>query len=272
MTLSGPVSPVVVGLGWAALGLLLLPAPGDRRRFTRVFGARVPRRVPGRWLVRVAVGLACVVALSLGSGGLIGAVLVAATATVRLRRSRRARRHNTECGYLLDGLSAVIAELRVGAHPSAAAAVAARETCGIAAQAFAVGAARSRLGGSGADGLLRPHTVIATELARLADAWRVAERHGLALAELLAAARADLAARIKFRNRTEAALAGARATATILAVLPVLGIGLGQLMGAQPLRVLLFSSIGTFLLPLGAGLACAGLLWADEITRRVVPR
>ncbi|MGI5221889.1 type II secretion system F family protein [Nocardia sp. CA-290969] len=272
MTLTGPVSPVVAGLGWVAVALLLIPAPADRRRFTRVFGAPVSRRVPGRWLVRGAAGLGCAVALVLGSGSLIGGVLVVATATVRMRRARLARRHNTECGYLLDALSAVIAELRVGAHPSAAAAVAARETGGIAAQAFAVGAARSRLGGSGADGLLRPHTVIAAELARVADAWRVAERHGLALAELLAAARADLAARIKFRNRTEAALAGARATATILAVLPVLGIGLGQLMGAQPLRVLLFSSIGTFLLPLGAGLACAGLLWADEITRRVVPR
>lgn len=272
MTLPGPVSPAVAALGWTALGLLLLPVPADRRRFTRVFGTRMPRRVPVRWLLRGAAGVGGVLALGLGSGSLIAAMLVVATATVRMRRARRGRRHSTECGYLLDALSAVIAELRVGAHPSAAAAVAAREAAGIAAQAFAVGAARSRLGGSGADGLLRPHTVIAAELVRVADAWRVAERHGLALAELLAAARADLAARIKFRHRTEAALAGARATAAILAVLPVLGIGLGQLMGAQPLRVLLFSSIGTYLLPLGAGLACAGLLWADEITRRVVPR
>ncbi|WP_371859358.1 type II secretion system F family protein [Nocardia speluncae] len=212
------------------------------------------------------------VALSLGSGALVTAVLVGATVAVRVRRARRSARHRTECGYLLDGLAAVIAELHVGAHPSVAAAVAARETSGIAAQAFAVGAARSRLGGSGADGILGPGTVIATELARVADAWRVAERHGLALAELLSAARTDLAARAKFRSRTEAALAGARATAAILAVLPVLGIGLGQLMGADPLRVLLISGIGTYLLPLGAGLACAGLLWADEITRRVVSR
>nr|WP_307614709.1 hypothetical protein [Nocardia flavorosea] len=211
-------------------------------------------------------------ALGLGSGVLVAAVLVGATVAVRVRRARRSGRHRTECGYLLDGLAAVIAELHVGAHPSAAAAVAARETAGIAAQAFAVGAARSRLGGSGADGMLCPGTIVAAELARVADAWRVAERHGLALADLLSAARTDLAARAKFRSRTEAALAGARATAAILAILPVLGIGLGQLMGADPLRVLLFSGIGTYLLPLGAGLACAGLLWADEITHRVVSR
>lgn len=258
-------------LGSAVLALLLVPAPAGRRRFGAVFGLRAARRFRGRWLVPCAAGSGCVLALALGSGSLLAALLVAGTATVRLRRTRRARLHRTESGYLLDGLEAVIAELRIGAHPSAAAAVAARETSGIAAAAFAVGSARSRLGGSGAGGLLRPGTVIGGELARVADAWQVAERHGLALAELLAATRADLAARIEFRSRTDAALAGARATAAILAVLPALGIGLGQLMGADPLRVLLFSTAGTYLLPLGTGLACAGLLWADEITRRVVP-
>lgn len=258
-------------LGAVVLALLLLPAPAGRRRFGVVFGIRAARRFRWRWVIPCAAGSGCVLALVLGNGGLPAAVLVAGTVTVRLRRNRQARRHRTESGYLLDGLEVVIAELRIGAHPSAAAAVAARETAGIAAAAFAVGAARSRLGGSGAGGLLRPGTVIDTELGRVADAWQVAERYGLALAELLSATRADLAARLEFRSRTDAALAGARATAAILAVLPVLGIGLGQLMGAAPLEVLLFSSAGTYLLPLGTGLACAGLLWADEITRRVVP-
>ncbi|MEU4315496.1 hypothetical protein [Nocardia sp. NPDC024068] len=249
-----------------------MPTAAGRRRFASIFTARPTRRFPLHWPARAAAALGCVAAFGLGSGSLMAALLVAATVTTRVRRARAARVHRAECGNLLDGLEAVIAELRVGAHPGAAAAVAARETAGVAASAFAVGAARSRLGGSGAEGLLRPDSVIGPELVRVADAWRVAERHGLALAELLAATRADLSARIAFRSRTDAALAGARATAAILAVLPVLGIGLGQMMGANPLRVLLFSSPGTYLLPLGTGLACAGLLWADEITRRVVPR
>lgn len=259
-----------VALGCVVLGLLVLPAPAPRRRYLSVYRPRPGRRLPVHRTFQCLAGPICVISLGLGSGALVTAVVVGGTAWLRVRRARRTRRYRTECGYLLDGLAAVIAELHVGAHPSSAAAVAARETSGIAAQAFAVGAARSRLGGSGAEGLLCPGTVIAAELDRVAAAWRVAERHGLALAELLAAARTDLAARAKFRTRTEAALAGARATAAVLAVLPVLGIGLGQLMGANPLRVLLFSGIGTYLLPLGAGLACTGLLWADEITRRVV--
>lgn len=266
------VGPVATALGCTALALVLTPGPAGRRRFGRVFEVRTAQFLPTRWVIRGAGGIGCALALALGSGGTMAALLVAGTVAVRLRRSRRARLHRVECGHLLDCLEAVVSELRVGAHPSAAAAVAARESGGIAAAAFAVGSARSRLGGSGAEGLLRPDSVIAAELGRVADAWQVAELHGLALAELLAAARADLAARIRFRSRTDASLAGARATAAILAVLPMLGVGLGQLMGANPLQVLFVSPAGRFLLPLGAGLACVGLLWADEITRRVSPR
>lgn len=266
------VGPVAAALGCTTLALLLIPGPAGRRRFSRVFEVRTARVFPMRWAIRGAGGIGCALAFALGSGSLMAALLVAGTVAVRVRRSRRVRLHYTECGHLLDGLEAVISELRVGAHPSAAAAVAARESGGIAAAAFAAGSARSRLGGSGAEGVLRPDSVIAAELGRVADAWQVAERHGLALADLLAAARADLVSRSRFRSRTDASLAGARATAAILAVLPVLGVGLGQLMGAHPLHVLFISPAGRFLLPLGAGLACAGLLWADEITRRVTPR
>ncbi len=163
----------------------------------------------------------------------------------------------------------MIGELRVGAHPSAAAAVAAAEVEGVAGRAFAVSAARSRLGGSVESGLRAPGTIIAAELGRVADVWQVADRHGVALAELLAAARSDLSGRIRFRARTAAALAGARASAAVLSGLPLLGIALGQLMGAAPLRILLGGGAGTFLLPLGTALICVGLLWTDAITAQV---
>ncbi|MEV0759456.1 type II secretion system F family protein [Nocardia sp. NPDC050435] len=206
----------------------------------------------------------------MGVGPLTAAVLLAITVGIRVRRNRWARSREAENGHLLDALEAVIGELRVGAHPSAAAEAAAAESRGLAAEAFTVSAARSRLGGSGAAGLRRSDCAIAAELDHVATAWQVAEHHGLALAELLAAARTDLLCRNRFRARTTAALAGARATATVLSALPLLGITLGQLMGAAPLQTLFRSPTGTFLLPLGTAFACAGLLWADAITRKAL--
>ncbi|MGW5318750.1 type II secretion system F family protein [Nocardia thailandica] len=258
---------------WAMLccaaALVALPVTGGRRRFAGVF--LLPERRAGRWPrgYPLACGPAVAVLFVLGPGVGLAAALVAATVTVRVRRARRAGRRRTECGHLLTGLEAVVGELRVGAHPSAAAETAAAEATGETARVLAISAARSRLGGSGADGLLHPDSVVAEELSRIAAAWRVAEQHGLALAELLGTARADLRARLRFGDRTEAALAGARATAAVLAGLPLLGIGLGQLMGAAPVAVLFASAAGQFLLPLGAGLACCGLLWTDAITRSV---
>jgi tight adherence protein B len=64
-------------------------------------------------------------------------------------------------------------------------------------------------------------------------------------------------------------MAGARATAAVLAGLPVLGIGLGQLIGAQPLRLLMSDGAGGWLLVAGVTLACCGLLWSDRIVNRV---
>ncbi|MFX0580142.1 type II secretion system F family protein [Nocardia nepalensis] len=251
--------------------VLIAPAPSSRRRFTRLFVSSGEVRKLGRGSVfRGAFGVAMVAALAVGIGPLVATVLVGGTVGIRVRRASRDRRRSVECAHLLDALEAVIGELRVGAHPSAAAEVAAHESRGEAARAFAVSAARSRLGGSGADGLRHVDSIVDAELARIADAWQVAENHGLALAELLSAARTDLLGRIRFRTRTTAALAGARATAAVLAGLPLLGIGLGQLMGAAPLHVLLSPGAGTVVLPLGAALACTGLLWTDAITRKVL--
>ncbi|WP_069166558.1 type II secretion system F family protein [Nocardia altamirensis] len=254
-----------------AVALLVAPVSSARRRFAGLFVAPTESRKMGRErVIRLGVSAGVLAVLVLGVGPFLAAAMVAGTIGFRVRRAALDRRRTIECACLLDALEAVIGELRVGAHPSAAAEVAAGEARGASATAFAVSAGHSRLGGSAADGLRQPDSIVAGELARIADAWQVAERHGLALAELLSAARADLAGRMRFHGRTTAALAGPRATAAVLAGLPLLGIGLGQLMGAAPLRVLFLSSAGAILLPLGAALACAGLLWTDAITRKVL--
>ncbi|MBJ8346047.1 type II secretion system F family protein [Antrihabitans sp. YC2-6] len=252
-----------------ALALLVAPVHDSRRRLGRLFVvARVQRGLPDPLLL---AGLLCIPAFLVGGpSALIATVLLVSLVQHRRRRSGADGATQDERRKLLDGIEIVIGELRVGAHPSAACDTAAVECSGVGSRAFAVAAARSRLGGSAADGLRKAGTPVSAELERIAHAWRVAEEHGLALAELLVAVRSDLQGRMRFRGRTESGLAGARATGAVLAGLPLLGIGLGQLMGAGPLRVLLGGGAGGVLLVLGTAFVAAGLLWTDAITARVL--
>jgi tight adherence protein B len=54
--------------------------------------------------------------------------------------------------------------------------------------------------------------------------------------------------------------------------LPVLGIGLGELIGAAPLTVLRSGLAGQLLVLVGVALTATGGLWTDRLTRGAVPR
>jgi tight adherence protein B len=118
----------------------------------------------------------------------------------------------------------------------------------------------------------RNHRDVGRDLRRVAAAWELAERHGAPLAELLTAVHTDLRWRVAHAGRVRALLAGPRATATVLTALPVLGILLGELVGADPLAVLRSGVLGQLLVVVGVGLALAGAGWAGHILRRAVPR
>ena len=113
---------------------------------------------------------------------------------------------------------------------------------------------------------------VAAELARVAAAWSLAERHGIPLADVLAGVHDDIRWRIRFGSSVQALLAGPRATAGVLTALPGLGVGLGQLLGADPIGVLRGGLLGQVLLVVGLGLMAAGRAWTDQILRRAVPR
>ncbi|QCQ93492.1 type II secretion system F family protein [Rhodococcus sp. SGAir0479] len=261
--------------------ILVLPTRAARIRLRGVQGrpvaprgavARVRRAASRRGLSPVDLAfLVCVPLAALGAvTPAVAAAVLAATVRRRHRRRRAADHRARQRRGVLAGLDVVIGELRVGAHPAVACETAAAECDGVAADAFRCAGARARLGGSAAGGLLVPSSVVADDLQRIANAWAVAESHGLALADLLQAARSDLLGRNRFRTRTDASLAGARATAAVLAGLPVLGIGLGQLMGAAPVTVLLGGGLGGVLLIAGTVLVAAGLAWTDRIVDRVM--
>lgn len=87
------------------------------------------------------------------------------------------------------------------------------------------------------------------------------------MAALMQTAHKDIADRQRFADHVEAALSGPRATAIVLAVLPILGVLLGHLVGARPLSFLLGG--GAVALAGGSALLCAGVIWSDRIIDRV---
>jgi tight adherence protein B len=103
--------------------------------------------------------------------------------------------------------------------------------------------------------------------AAVAAVWAVSERSGAPAAAVLDRVEQDLRARERQHREVAAQLAGARSTAALLAVLPLLGIGLGAAMGARPLHVLLGTGRGQVALLVGAGLDALGLLWTARIVK-----
>ena len=89
-----------------------------------------------------------------------------------------------------------------------------------------------------------------------------------ALERVVAGARADE----EVRREVEAALAAPRATAKVLAVLPLFGIALGTALGADPVGWLLGSPVGWAVLTAGLGLAVGGVGWTRRIADAVADR
>jgi tight adherence protein B len=258
-------APVAAALALSASVLVLPSSP--RRRLARDRGcARSPARAAA-WLA-VCAGAAGAVLLPLTT--VLAAVVFAATAGLRYRRRRRSRRAMDESRELETAIDVLVGELRVGAHPAQAFAVAADETAGAVAHSCRAVAARARLGADVTAGLrgVAETSALPAQWDRLAVCWQLASQHGLAMSTLMRAAQRDIVERQRFSGQVTSAMAGARATAAILAGLPVLSVVLGQLIGADPVAFLLAGHAGGWLLLVGMTLICSGLLWSDRITDR----
>src|SRR6185437_10252268 len=121
---------------------------------------------------------------------------------------------------------------------------------------------------SGGDGLqaLRDGAVPGSSQAALAAAWSVCQRSGSSLAVPVKRIADGAAAQLRIEREAEAALASARASARLLAVLPFAGVALAQLSGAGAAQVLLTTGLGQACLAIGTGLDLAGLAWLDRLT------
>ncbi|WP_406495361.1 type II secretion system F family protein [Streptomyces sp. NBC_00846] len=184
-----------------------------------------------------------------------------------LRRQALTRKRERRADGLVALCGAVVGELRAGHEPGQALLVAVRGT-GVMGAAEAGVSAAARFGGDVPRALGQAAREPGLDgLAGVAACWRVAADGGAGLAAGLDRLEGALRSERCRREELRAQLAGAWSTVAVLALLPVLGLGLGAALGADPLEVLLHTPAGLVCLVAGGLLEAAGLCWAGRIVR-----
>ncbi|HEY7100793.1 MAG TPA: type II secretion system F family protein [Mycobacteriales bacterium] len=162
----------------------------------------------------------------------IAGAFAGATATAAMGRTAADRSRRRAEAALAEAVGSLAADLRAGQQPAEA---------------------RAALGEPAAQ-----H--------RAVDAvWAVSERSGAPAAAVLDRVEQDLRARQDQHREVVSALSGARSTGTLLAVLPLLGVGLGVGMGAHPITILLAQPQGQVALVGGVVLEALGVFWTSRI-------
>jgi tight adherence protein B len=272
------VTPAVVG--GVAAGAVAWSIVGPRA------AARLPRAAAPRWsppsltwlearsAAAVLAGGAAlpVVVLAGPAVGLAVAVLVAALAS-EVRGELRDRRRAAVAAAWLAALGATAVALSAGLTlPDALARggrVAGSRTSDAPATALGAAAAAARLGGD-IVGVLEARCPTGVG-ARLVACLRVAVGTGVPPAILAVRLGEAVAAEEQAGRAATVALASARATTRVLAVLPLAGIGLAGAFGASAPAYLLGSATGHACLLAGAVLEAAGLRWSARLVRRDAP-
>ncbi|MFC7981367.1 type II secretion system F family protein [Streptomyces sp. NPDC057336] len=239
------------------------PAPGRRP-------ADVVLRVRGRLRPEWWAPVAGLVLAVLGDSVL--PVVAGAAGVPLLRRTRlagresRARERRRDAVIALCG--SLAGEVRAGRQPGEALLCAAHDSGGLGDGQAAVLAA-ARFGGDVPGALTAAARRPGAEgLRGLAACWRVAADQGAGLAAGLDRLEGALRAERDQRADLRAQLAGARATAVMLAGLPVFGLLLGAALGSDPLHVLLHTGAGLGCLLAGGVLEGLGVWWVTRIVRR----
>ncbi|MGV8845084.1 type II secretion system F family protein [Tessaracoccus sp.] len=253
----------LVFLAFAAALAVGHPAERDLRRL------RPPAR-RRRSGVMAPLVLACVVVvlvfLLVGprmAGWLAAGGVVAATAGWLVRGVKEERQQARDRGETARAARTLALLLQAGQIPTRALEDAASD-CPMLERA----ALTARLGGDVASTLEdMGHDAGRSGLAKVSAAWRVSELTGAPIAVVLARVAETLRQERHLASVVAAELAAARASGRIMAVLPFVAMGVGMLVGADPMPFLFGSWPGEVVLFIGVALAATGVVWTERIAR-----
>ncbi|KAA1428225.1 type II secretion system F family protein [Nocardioides antri] len=244
----------------ACAAALLAPARAAPARRGR--RGRSAYLVAGVGLVGAAWLLADEPRLLVLGGVAVGAVVAGGRLVRRRRADGVAGRVRARVVEMCDGLQA---ELAAGQTPATALERAAGD--------WPLLLAASRAGSAGGDvpSALRElaTTAGAGDLRIVAAAWQVAHRTGHGLAGALGRVAQELRDAEQTRRVVTGELASARATARLVAALPVVALLMGSGSGADPWSFLLGHPVGLACLAGGVGCGIAGLAWIEALARDV---
>ncbi len=242
----------------AALRLRALPAVG------RPVVAR--QAVPWRHGPPVAAGVGGLLVLGPAGAGL---AVLAALAAGRLFAARSAAADRAqERRRAVEACAVLAAELRAGRTPVEALNASAELAVGACARALLSAAHTASWGGDVGAALLAGATAgsaVPEMLRALAACWQVCDRAGSGLAAAVDRLADGLRSRQAQERAVSAALAGPRASAGLLALLPLAGTALAAGLGAHPVHVLLHTPLGVACLLAGAALDALGLWWTARL-------
>lgn len=265
-------------LAGLAVGCWLgLPRPGA----VRMHGLGSSAAVAARAAPSVRVAAPAVALLAGGVGllwlGPVPAVLLAVggmLSTRSLAARRMAAGRAQERVRAAEACATLAGELRAG-RTAAEALLAAAEVASGGSRAALLAASAASSAGADVPAVLRqptePPSAVPEVLRGLAACWAVCATAGSGLAAAVDRLEEGLRAAQGQRRAVEAELAGPRATAAMLALLPLAGLALAAGLGADPLQVLLHTPTGLLCLVAGVSLDLLGLHWTGRMVARATP-
>ena len=197
--------------------------------------------------------------------GFIGFVLALTAAAVtiftarQIRMAKQRKQKQLRRSQMAEAFEVLSADLSAGTIPAIA-----LRRLGAEIELFAPVAQVASWGGDVSEAMRSSDPV----LHDLAAAWQVAEDSGAGLALTLSHVSQTLDENREAQREIELSLSPAQATARTLAILPIIAIVFGTLVGYDPISVVTKTLAGALSFAFGCGFAMLGVWWVDQLARK----